>query len=424
MQTFLQSLGLLVVFFGFINLIRMSAFLVGSDLYNLLHHIKKRRMDKSSRPTVSVVIPAYNEEANIIQCVQSVFNNNYPRELFEIIVIDDGSTDSTVQLLKEFKKKNTKAKVQFVSQKSAGKAHALNLGMKKYAKGELVMCLDSDSQLHPEAIKRAVSYFEDPKVMALASNVKIQQTKGILNLIQLFEYLICHQMKRAQTIFNIEYIIGGIGSTFRKSYLEYIDYYDSNTVTEDIDITMKILKNGNRNVKILFAHDVISYTQSVLTIPDLVRQRFRWKWGRYQTFLKNKHMFFSLNTNFSFALSWIYLPYALFSDIAFFLEPLLVLYIVSVSILYQDFFTLISAFSILTFYTTMNIVAEDTIEVKTKIKLILLAPVMYFFFYILSYVEYIALIKSLLQAHTLKNSLGVNTYNWKPVKRLRSLEYR
>jgi poly-beta-1,6-N-acetyl-D-glucosamine synthase len=298
-----------------------------------------------------------------------------------------------------------------------GKADALNTGIKYFSKGELIMCLDADSFLAKGALKNAANHFQDPKVFAIASNVKVKKGKGFLNLLQRFEYTICYQMKRGLTIYNIEYIIGGIGSTFRKDYLDVIGYYDCNTVTEDIDLTMKMLKHGNKLIRVIYAADVVAYTQSVLSISDLIRQRYRWKWGRYQTFWKNKYMFFSFDKKFTLGLTWIYLPYAIFGDISFLFEPVIVGYILFLMIYYHDFFTLVSAFLVVSFYITMNILAEDSIPFSDKTLMVLLSPTMYFFFYILSFVEYLALLKSLAKIFTLRSSITEKRHVWKPVKR-------
>lgn len=406
----------LVVFFGIINLFRMSLFLIGSDIYNLRKYLASRKQDPF-QPTVSVVIPAHNEEKSIVQAVSSALISDYPQEKIEVIVVNDGSIDDTLDVLSTYLMQSPARNVRVISQVNQGKAHALNTGMKQYATGELVMCLDADSFLDKQAIKKAVSYFTNPQIMAVAANVKITRTKGLLNLIQMFEYIVSYQMKRAQTLFNIEYIIGGIGSTFRRSFLESIYFYDANTVTEDIDITMKILQHGNKTLRVIYGSDIIVYTQGVLTIKDLMRQRHRWKWGRYQTFLKNKTMFFPRDKKFTKGLTWFYLPFALFSDLTFLCEPLIVGYIVYIVIFYRDVFTLVSAFLSVSFYVIMNILAEETIAAKNKTKLILIAPFMYVLFYVLSFVEYVALIKSLFTIHTLRKSISQNKCSWESVAR-------
>lgn len=417
MHSLFKLLGLMVVVFGVINLIRMSLLLIGSDLYNLKNHQKFRKLSIKVYPKISIVIPAYNEELSIIKSVSSALAANYPKDKLEVIVVNDGSVDNTAQLVNDYIKQTNTSNLILVNQSNSGKAHALNNGMRNYATGELVMCLDADSYLDQDALLKMFKYFHDEKVMAVASNVRIRHSKGLLGLIQQFEYLVCYQMKRAQSYFNIEYIIGGIGSTFRKSYLEKIGFYDANTITEDIDLTMKILRAGNKAVRVIYGADVICYTQGVLTVKELIRQRFRWKWGRYQTFLKNKSMFFTSKKEFTKGLSWIYLPFAIWSDLAFFFEPLVIGFIIAISLIYHDGFSILSSFIVLTFYLSMNILAEETLSIKSKLQLLLVAPAIYFLFYLLSYVEYMALIKSLIKLPQLKASLTNNLNTWKPVQR-------
>jgi cellulose synthase/poly-beta-1,6-N-acetylglucosamine synthase-like glycosyltransferase len=394
----------------------MTFFLIGSDIYRLKKHLQKE--GKSDyQPSVSVVIPAFNEEKSIIASVTSVLGSAYPKNKMEVIVINDGSKDGTERVLKKFLSENVNAKIKLVTQSNSGKAHSLNNGIKNYAKGELIICLDADSILTKDTIKNAVRYFEEKSVMAMASNVKIRKEKGILNLIQVFEYAISYQMKRALTLFNIEYIIGGVGSVFRKSILEDIDFYDTNTVTEDIDLTMKILSKGNKKYRVVYGADVIAYTQSALTLGDLIKQRYRWKWGRYQTFLKNRHMFFSRDSKYTKGLSWFYLPFAVYSDLAFFFEPLLVTYIWFVVLYFKDLQSFFTMVAIITFYMGINVLSEETFSFKEKFELVMLAPLIYFLFYILSLVEYVALIKSWVNIRNLPKSLTKNKNSWQPINR-------
>lgn len=409
-------LSVLVIVFGMINLVRMALFLVGSDIYNL-RSFKHRRKKLTRYPSIDVVIPAYNEERSIVGTVSSVFASDYPKELIKVIVVSDGSTDSTDKLMKTYISKHRSDNIHLVTQSNLGKAHALNNGIQNYSKAELVMCLDADARLEKHALSRAALYFENPEVAAVASNVKIERRSGLLNLIQIFEYLISYQMKKAQTVFNIEYIIGGVGSTFRRSTLIAVGYYDTNTVTEDIDLTMKMLRLGNKKVRVIYGADVISYTQSAVTVQDLIKQRRRWKWGRYQTFLKNKQMFFSGKPIFTKGFSWIYLPYALFSDFAFIFEPLVILYMFIVVFIFRDIWTLYTAMLVISGYMSLNILAEETISFKDRLLMIPLVPCMYFFFYVLSFVEYMALLKSLIVIHTLGKSIEENKSTWVPIER-------
>lgn len=410
---------LLIIFLGVTNLIRMTMFIVGSDIYSYLaKKAQKGKIRKRFYPYISIIIPAHNEEKTVLRTVRSLIRNTYPRYKRQLVVVDDGSTDRTYEIIKKYRDRYRVRNLTIVRQKNGGKAAALNNGIKKYATGEFVMCLDSDSYLDRNGLRNVASYFLDPKVVAVSANVKIIPSGTFLNLVQQMEYLICYQMKRAQTVFNIEYIIGGIGSAFRKSALEKVGYYDGNTVTEDIDLTMKLLQLGNNNVRVIYGANVIAFTESVLNVVDLAKQRFRWKWGRSQTFLKNTNMFFNRDKRFTKGFSFLYLPYAIFSDLTFLFEPVLVFYIFYIILRYSDIFTLIASLLVISIYMSLNIFLENTLDKKEKIKFILLSPIMYFSFFILSFVEYFALLKSIVNLPKLKQSILKSGYNWDHVSRL------
>lgn len=255
------------------------------------------------------MIPAHNEQSTIRRAIRSVLANTYPQRLIEIIVIDDGSTDDTFKIVSEFIQVYNYKNLKIIKQSNLGKAHALNTGIKNFASGELVMCLDSDSMISPNAIVNAVEHFKDKKIMALAANVKIIKRNSILNLVQQVEYVVCYQMKRAEALFNIEYIVGGIASTFRREALEKVNFYDTNTVTEDIDLTMKIIRQGNKRNVVTYGDDVVAYTEGCYSISALIRQRHRWKWGRCQTFYKNLTMFFNSDKKHTRLLTYFFLAF-------------------------------------------------------------------------------------------------------------------
>lgn len=417
----ISLISYVVIVLSAINLVRMAVFLIGSDMYELLNHLKRKKRvstgEATSQPDFSVVIPAFNEMGVIERALSSVCVNDYPKDKLQIIVVDDGSTDDTFGVARKFAESQKGVAIEVVRQENAGKANALNFGIKNFARGELIMCLDADSYLAPDAITKTVAYFEDSAVVALAANVKIIKRPGILNLIQQFEYAISYQMKRAQSLFNVEYIIGGIGSTYRKSILVQVGYYDTNTITEDIDLTMKVLRGGNKIFRVIYGSDVVAYTEGVLSVPALINQRFRWKYGRCQTFFKNRFILFNSGQEFTKGLTWFYLPYALIGDILFIIEPVLVGYIWYISIAFHDPMTIVSALLVVTSYLVINILAETTFTVREKIRLVLLAPAMYLLFYVLSFVEYVALWKSLVSLPQLPVSIKLGVCSWQPVTR-------
>ena len=115
----------------------------------------------------------------------------------------------------------------------------------------------------------------------------------MLGWVQRLEYAVVHRLKQGYTVFNCEYVIGGVGSMFRTSVVRACGYFDTDTMTEDIDFSMKILSvHGNFDWRIIFAADAIAYTQAVPSLRGLLRQRFRWKFGRLQAFYKHRSLFF------------------------------------------------------------------------------------------------------------------------------------
>ncbi len=408
----------LIVLSGTINLIKMALFLIGSDIYEfnkaLTNHNKKCR---KYIPFISVVIPAHNEEKNIKQTIFSVLNSNYPKDRFEVIVADDGSTDNTLDEIKRIKRSRKHKNLKYFSQSNSGKANALNNAISQYAKGTLVMCLDADSQVDSNALVNVSHYFRDKRVVGVGSNVKIKNDGTLFSLIQAFEYIVNYQVKRALTTFNIEYIIGGIGSTFRRSFLKRVNYYDTNTVTEDIDLTLKIINTGNKKNRVIYASDVITYTESVLSFRDLIKQRLRWKFGRSQSFLKNKNLFFNRSLKYTKSLTMLFLPLAIVYDALFLFEPIMSGYLFYLILRYGDNATFISAFAVMFFYMIANVFLENTLSFKEKIFYLIISPPMYFFFHILTLAEYIGYLIFLLKLPNLNKSIENNHCSWVHVGR-------
>lgn len=419
LDLYAEVMTVLIVFFGSINIVRIGAFMIGSDIYAVIDAKKKKHFAKSHKalPLISVIVPAHNEEGTIENCVKSVIANKYPKNKFEVIVINDGSTDRTVEILNNFCNANPDSGIKVISQTNAGKAHALNNAIANYSTGEIIMCLDADSSLDQHALRETAFYFNDERVMAVAANVKIRPQNTLLNFMQQYEYLIGYQLKKALTVFNIEYIVGGIGSAFRRSAIESVNYYDTDTITEDIDLTMKLLQNGGKNWRVIYGASVIAYTESVMDLKGLITQRYRWKFGRMQTFFKNRNLFFNTGKEHSRTLTWLYLPFVLYADIAFIFEPLLVTYLFYLVARYGDVVTLASSILVVCGYIMMNVLMETTIPWKTRLKMALLSPSMYIFFYALNIVEYIVVIKGLLNVHKVKGSIKPGKCGWEHVAR-------
>jgi cellulose synthase/poly-beta-1,6-N-acetylglucosamine synthase-like glycosyltransferase len=401
-----------------INLIRMVAYLVGADVYTIRKARSKDRVLPAYRPSVSIVVPMHNEGPIVERTLEHLLKVDY--EPLQIIVVDDGSTDDTADRIIAWKLAHKRGGIlEAFTKTNGGKADAMNAAIRTRATGELIMCLDGDSILAPDAVEKSVAYFRDERVVATASNVNIMSGGGLLGLVQRYEYLISYHMKKAHNIFNVEYIIGGIGSMFRRKTLDEVDLYDTNTMTEDIDLTMKIIaRKGNRNQRVAYAHDAITYTEAVPSFRSLVRQRYRWKYGRMQSFLKYGRLFFSLKKKHTLGLSWFMLPYALLQEVLYLIEPIILATIVGVSVYYRSPWTLVTVMVIISVYVIVNILGTVHLSRKDKLVLSLLSPLMYVFFYLLSVVEYIALMQSVIRLPKLRKSISEEKVTWKSPERV------
>lgn len=419
----------IVILLGFVNFLRLSFFSVLTFLYDYILTSRKlkqsghKKFDSSGKrtyykynPLVSIVISAYNEEKVIRRTLDTLFQSTYKH--IEVIVINDGSKDHTDREVKAFIKDNPDKRIIYHRWKNQGKANALNFCMKNFAKGKIFMCLDADSILTKTALANAVTYFRNPKVKALATNVKVLPEKSPIGIIQQVEYLMGYHLKKALTVGNIEYIIGGVGSMFRASIVKKVGYYATDTVTEDIDLTMKVVRLGNKKNWLTYAEDVVVYTEGTLTAPELFKQRFRWKFGRFQTFWKNRDLFFNNSTKYSKYLTHFYLPFQLFSEITFLFDPLFMFYIIYLSVKYSSISSFYGMFLFLMFYTVIAIATDKESTIKERIRLLLFSPLSYAMFFVVSILEYAGLIKCIVKWDEIIHASKYNRCGWTPVERI------
>ena len=238
---------------------------------------KKPNMKKF--PSVSIIIPAHNEEEDIGETIKSVKKMKYPRRK-EIIVVDDGSTDKTYEKAKKFKD------VRVLSKKQGGKASALNFGLNR-AKGKIVVCIDSDSYPEKNALLKTVPFFEK-NVAAVTTSVLVKNTKGILERLQGIEYAMVAWSRKLFEFMNAIYATPGPMSLYRKDVLKKVGGFDEKNLTEDIEIAWRLIKN---KYDIKMSLDTKVYTNVPKAVKKWWYQRVRWNIGGMQTTIKYFKLF-------------------------------------------------------------------------------------------------------------------------------------
>lgn len=391
-------LRLLIIFFATVLLSKYFIYMIIAPWHEVKKTLWERRdnsFNQNFRPLVSVIIPAWNEEVGLLQTVRTILASQYKH--VEILVVNDGSTDNSDAMMREFlarydeensKRKNTIV-VKYFYKENGGKALALNHGI-EHAKGDIIMSIDADCAIAPDAVGNFVKCFEDPNVMAAVGNVKIGNTKTILGTIQYLEFLFSFYFKKTECILNTIYIIGGAAGAFRKEVFERVGVYHHSNITEDIDLSVRIQAAG---MKIAYASDALVYTEGAVSVSDLIKQRLRWKRGRFQTFAEHRNMFFSTRKHHNKILTWGMFPLAIFGEAQLICELFFITFLYVYSYLTHDFSSFISGIIVVSVMFFVQIIFDDSST--KKISFILLAPIGWLLFYLSTYVEFSALVRSL-----------------------------
>lgn len=236
-------------------------------------------------PSVSIIVPVWNEEKTVSKTLNSLLELVYPVEKLNIVVVDDGSTDNTWHKLQEFSQIQN---IKLLQKENGGKHTALNFAL-EFIKSELVGCLDADSFVAKDALLKIVPYFDDKKMMAVTPSIIVFEPKGILQLVQKAEYMFGIFLRRIFAHLGAIYITPGPFSIFRRDVFTKIGGYKKAHNTEDMEIGMRMQKNG---MKIGNAYNAFVYTSVPSTIPNLYKQRLRWVYGFIKNAFDYRDMFF------------------------------------------------------------------------------------------------------------------------------------
>ncbi|MET8418726.1 bifunctional polysaccharide deacetylase/glycosyltransferase family 2 protein [Streptomyces sp. NPDC005098] len=268
--------GLAVI--GVLVLVRFGLML----LLSFLHSRKVRRRDFSWGPafrrSVSVLVPAFNERECIANTVRSLVASEHP---IEIIVIDDGSTDGTADIVEAMRLPN----VRVIRQRNAGKPAALNNGI-AHARHDIVVMMDGDTVFEPATVRELVQPFADPKVGAVAGNAKVGNRDSLIGAWQHIEYVMGFNLdRRMYDMLRCMPTIPGAVGAFRRDALDRIGGMSEDTLAEDTDVTMALHRDG---WQVVYAENARAWTEAPETVQQLWSQRYRWSYGTMQAIWKHR----------------------------------------------------------------------------------------------------------------------------------------
>lgn len=313
-----ETTNIIVYILLFISLY-FEVFLLITYFEKRLDMHKETELTKNPRkkyPSVTIIVPCWNEEATLSKTIHSLLNLNYPQDKLKIMIVDDGSTDRTWEVAQKFRNKK---QVEIYKKENGGKHTALNFGISK-SSSELLGCLDADSYVDKDALKNIVTLFDDKETMAVAPSVKVWQPKTVVQLIQKVEYSWGIFIRKMLSYIGALYVTPGPFSIFRREVFESIGGYRHAHQTEDMEMALRMQAN---RYKIATSHNAFVYTVAPKTFGKLYKQRLRWTYGFLKNVVDYKFIFFKKQYG---NLGILVLPMATLSIFA-------ALYLISISII-------------------------------------------------------------------------------------------
>jgi cellulose synthase/poly-beta-1,6-N-acetylglucosamine synthase-like glycosyltransferase/peptidoglycan/xylan/chitin deacetylase (PgdA/CDA1 family)/spore germination protein YaaH len=285
----LAIVGRFIVLVFFLGDILMSARLILVGVLAVIDRLRSPHAVASPgfNPRVAVLIPAYNEEKVIVRTIRSVLNSDYAN--LRVIVIDDGSSDRTVEVArKAYADQIATGHVQVFTKPNGGKAAALNFALDRLTE-EFYVGIDADTVIAADAISKLIPHFEDPLVGAVAGNAKVGNRVNLWTRWQALEYITSQNFeRRALDLFNVVTVVPGAIGAWRSGPVKTAGGYPVNTVAEDADLTMALLELG---LKVVYEDRALAFTEAPIDAKGLMRQRFRWSFGTLQAIWKHRLAF-------------------------------------------------------------------------------------------------------------------------------------
>ncbi len=275
-----------VIYVFFVGDVLMSARLIIIGLFATIDRFRKRQNFATADylPGVAVLIPAYNEETVIVRTIRSVMMSTYKN--LRVIVIDDGSTDRTLEVAtRAYPGDIESGRLVILTKPNGGKAEALNFAL-DHLDEEIYVGIDADGVIAHDAISRLVCHFANPKIGAVAGNAKVGNRVNLWTRWQALEYITSQNFeRRALDLFDVVMVVPGAIGAWRTSAVRAGGGYHSNTVAEDADLTMNLLEQG---FSVIYEDQALAFTEAPVNADGLMRQRFRWSFGILQAVFKHR----------------------------------------------------------------------------------------------------------------------------------------
>jgi cellulose synthase/poly-beta-1,6-N-acetylglucosamine synthase-like glycosyltransferase/peptidoglycan/xylan/chitin deacetylase (PgdA/CDA1 family)/spore germination protein YaaH len=281
--------GISILKVGFTDLFYIAIILAMSRLVVILllaaiQRFRPRRAGATYAPPVSVVIPAFREEAVIVATVNSLLAQDYAGSI-EVLVVDDGSPDDTYAVAQRAFGDNPR--VRILTKPNGGKASALNFGIRE-SRGDVIVALDADTLFDPDAVGHLVAPLADPHVGAVAGNAKVGNRINIVTRWQALEYIISQNLdRRAFALLDCIIVVPGAIGAWRKSLVIEAGGFSNDTLAEDQDLTLSIAR---RDYRVAYADRAVAWTEAPDTLGGLAKQRFRWSFGTLQCAWKHRDL--------------------------------------------------------------------------------------------------------------------------------------
>jgi|GEM_PF-3143368 len=387
---------------GGVGVILAVMHIIGSNSYDL-RAIKQKRQYLSQpharrykrRPLISVIVITRDDERVIETCLASLVRSSYRK--FEIIVADNASQDKTRSKVTEFIAQHPNRQIRlFAKRLPASQVVTAAAAYHKYAKGELVMLLDAGSTVDKQALTRAVMHFNSqPDIGVLSPKASVEAGFNGIGLLQRYQELLGYRSRKFNSVSNSAYEISGPALYRRQTLATGLKAASGIGLSRTNDgISLPILKLGNKASPYHYAADVVVHRQPQASFYKLCKHYYQLQAGRLQSLKAQRGLFFSRDVGYTKFLTWFRLPFAVCVGITGLFIPLLMSYFVYLALSLHEPTLLFVSWAILGILLVLAIWDDEQMRFRQKIIYSLGVPVTYGAFYILSFMQIAATLRS------------------------------